>query len=35
MSFNISLQLPLLNDEESLIYTHDNVIQYQSLINVA
>ena len=35
MSFNISLQLTLLNDEESLIYAHDNVIQYQSLINVA
>jgi len=25
----------LLNDEESLIYTHDNVIQYQSSITVA
>ena len=36
MSFNISLSLTLLNYEEYInIYTHDNVIQYQSFINVA
>ena len=38
MWFNISVYLTLLNYEEYIniyIYTHDNVIQYPSLINVA